>query len=626
MAELVADAIVGRLREWGIHRMFGYAGDGIDPLLAALGRAGGDPEYVGARHEEGAALMATGHAKFTGGVGCCIATHGPGAIHLLNGLYDAKLDGKPVVALVGQQHRSALGSTYQQEIDTSTLFRDVCGAYLATVSVAEQVPLVIDRAVRTALAQRAPTAVILPHDVQRLEMPETPPHGHGMVTSSIGLTPGVIGADRNALADAASLLAAGKRVAILVGQGGAGAAEEVMAVAERLGAGVATSLLGKPVVDDTSPIVCGCIGHLGTDAAQRLMGECDTLLMVGTNDPWTEYLPIPGQARAVQIDIDGRHLGMRYPTEINLVADAATALRALLPLLPERPGDEDGDVSTSSAVSTSGAASTTSGAQGGDDGSWQSQVEGWVADWNAVLEQRALDPADPLNPQLVFHELAPRLTDDALLAVDVGSVTYWYSRHLRLRGRIPAHLSSTLASMGSGLPYALAAKLAHPGRPVLALVGDGAMQMNGINELITVADRWQDWADPRLVVLVLHNRDLNEVTWEQREMEGDARFAPSQTVPSFDYAGYARLLGLAGERVDGPDQVGPVWDKALAADRPFLIEAIVDPATPLLPPNLSDEQRSNMATALDAEDSALANRARGALSTSGADLQDEGPS
>jgi pyruvate dehydrogenase (quinone) len=599
MADLVADAIVRRVREWGIHRVFGYSGDGIDPLLAALRRADGDPEYVGARHEEGASLMATGHAKYTGGVGCCVATHGPGAIHLLNGLYDAKLDGKPVVALVGQQHRSALGSTYQQEINTELLFRDVCGAYLATVTVPEQVHLVVDRAVRTALAQRAPTAVILPHDVQQLEMPASPPHGHALVTSSVGLSPGVVAPDPDALSRAAELLAAGSRVAILVGQGARGAADEVMAVAERLGAGVATSLLGKPVVDDTSPVVCGCIGHLGTDAAQRLMGECDTLLMVGTNDPWTEYLPVPGQARAVQIDIDGRHLGMRYPTEVNLVADAATALRALLPLLPG------------------------SGAEGGArGGGWRADVEKWNAEWATTLADRATAPADPLNPQLVFHELAPRLPDDALLAVDVGSVTYWYSRHLRLRGRIPAHLSSTLASMGSGLPYALAAKLAHPDRPVVALVGDGAMQMNGINELITVADRWKGWPDPRLVVLVLHNGDLNEVTWEQREMEGDPRYDTSQDVPAFDYAGYAHLLGLHGSRVEAPDQVADVWDQAFASDRPFLIEAIVDPATPLLPPNLSDDQTRNMATALAAEGSREAERAHDALQTEGASLPD----
>ena len=592
MTALVADAVIDRLRAWGIHRIFGYPGEGIDPILGALRRADGDPEYVGARHEEGAALMATGHAKYTGGVGCCLATHGPGAVHLLNGLYDAKLDGRPVVALVGQQHRSALGSAYQQELDTTVLFKDVCAAYLATVMVPEQVMLVVDRAVRTALAQRAPTAVILPHDVQALEMPAEPPRGHGKVVSAVGVDFGTVLPSEGGLDAAAAVLAAGERPAVLVGRGATHAVDEVLAVAERLGAGIATSLLGKPVIDEGLPHVCGCIGHLGTNAAQSLMDECDTLLMIGTNDPWTEFLPAPGQARAVQIDIDGRHVGMRYPTEVNLVGDAGPTLRQLLPRLPERSAAAVGD--------------------------WRGRIEAWVVDWWKELERRALEPGIPLNPQRVFHELAPRIPADALVAVDVGSVTYWYSRYLRLGGRIPAHLSSTLASMGSALPYGLAAKLAHPDRPVLALIGDGAMQMNGINELITVADRWQSWADPRFVVLVLRNHDLNEVTWEQRASEGDPRFDLAQDVPPFDYAGYARLLGLRGLRVEGGAVVGSAWDEALSADRPTLLEAVVDPATPLLPPKLTDEQAGNLAAGLGAEESAEADRAYEGLSDQGA--------
>jgi pyruvate dehydrogenase (quinone) len=586
VAPLLADAVVDRLRTWGVHRIFGYPGEGIDPLLAALRRAGGDPEYVGARHEEDAALMATGHAKYTGGVGCCLATHGPGAIHLLNGLYDAKLDGRPVVAIVGQQHRSALGSTYQQEVDTAVLFKDAC-AYLATVTVPEQVPMVVDRAVRTALAERAPTAVIVPHDVQALEMPDEAPRRHGAMVTSVGVDLGTVLPSEGGLDDAAALLRAADRPALLVGRGAARAVPEVLAIADRLGAGIATSLLGKPVLDEDLPHVCGCIGHLGTDAAQNLMDGCDTLLMVGTNDPWTEFLPAPGQARAVQIDIDGRHVGMRYPTEVNLVGDAGPTLARLT----ERLGPGDGGANTT----------------------WRHQVERWVEDWHRELERRALEPGVPLNPQLVFHELAPRVSDDALVAVDVGSVTYWYSRYLRLHGRIAAHLSSTLASMGSALPYGLAAKLEHPDRPVLALVGDGAMQMNGINELITVADRWRTWADPRFVVLVLRNDDLNEVTWEQRESEGDPRFDTAQDVPAFDYAGYARLLGLRGLHMEGAAVVGSVWDEALAADRPVLVEAVVDPATPLTPPKLTDDQIGNLAAGLGAEESAEADRAYAGL-------------
>jgi len=581
MGDLVADALVQRLQAWGIDRVFGFAGDGIDPLLAALSRADG-PEYVGARHEEGAALMAVGHAKFTGSIGCCVATHGPGAIHLVNGLYDAKLDSRPVVALVGQQHRSALGTTYQQEIDTASLLKDVCSAYTATVTVPEQLLVVVDRAIRTALARRAPTAVILPHDVQQLEMPEVRPHRHAVVASSVGFTPPHVVPRDEVLRQAADLLDAGERVALLVGQGAAAGADQVREVARRLGAGIATSLLGKPVIDELTPGLCGCIGHLGSTAAQRLMEECDTLLMIGTNDPWTEYLPVPGQARAVQIDIDGSRVGLRYPTEVNLVGDTAETLDRLLPLLAAR-----------------------------EPTSWRNRVDAWIADWRGELDRRAhLRMDGGANPQRFLHELSPLLPDDAMVALDVGSVTYWYSRHLNLRGTVQAHLSSTLASMGSALPYALAAKLAHPDRLVVALLGDGAMLMNGINELVTVAQRWRDWPDPRLPVLVLRNDDLNEVTWEQREMEGDARFAPSQDVPPFDYAGYGRLLGLAAIRVERDGEVAPAWHLALEADRPMIIEAVVDPATPLLPPTLGDEQLRHLRDALEAERSQTAERAR----------------
>jgi pyruvate dehydrogenase (quinone) len=569
---LVADELVRRLRQWGIQRIFGYSGDGIDPILGALRRAGNDPEFVAARHEENAAFMACGHAKYTGGVGCCIATHGPGAIHLLNGLYDAKLDKRPVVALIAQQHRSALGSTYQQEIDAQTLFKDVCAEYLQTVMVPEQLRLVVDRAVRTAVATRSPTGIIIPHDTQQLDMPGELPHEHGVIPSAVGLHPPRVLASEAGLEEAAAVLNAGRRVAILVGQGAAQAADEVVAVADLLGAGVAKALLGKAVLPDDLPFVTGAVGHLGTTASHELMTGCDTLLMVGTNEPFTEFLPEPGQARGVQIDLDGRNLGHRYPTEVNLVGDAAETLRTLLPRLRRQ-----------------------------EDRSWRERIEASVEQWWTTLERRARAEADPLNPQLLFHELSARLPEDAWLAVDVGSVTYWYARHIRMRGRMMAHLSSTLASMGSALPYALAAKLARPDGLVVALAGDGAMLMNGINELVTVAQRWRTWADPRLPVLVLSNGDLNEVTWEMREMEGDPRFAASQDVPSFPYARYAELLGLGGIRLDRPEDVGPAWDKALSADRPVLIEAIVDPAVPLVPPALKPEQAEKMSAGLAQE-------------------------
>ncbi|MGN9908435.1 thiamine pyrophosphate-requiring protein [Phytohabitans sp. LJ34] len=580
MAErTVSDVLVERLRAWEVDRVFGYSGDGIDGVLGAMRRAG-KPVFVQARHEETAAFMAVGHAKYTGGVGVCLSTQGPGAVHLLNGLYDAKLDSKPVVAIVGQQVSTVLGSAYQQEIDLVRLFGDVCAQFVQAAHTAEQVPMLVDRAFRTALATRSPTCVVLPHDVQTRPAPEPARHEHGVVTTSAGVRPARVVPRDSDVRAAADLLASGERVAILAGQGAYGAAEGLVELADRLGAGVAASLLGKPVLDERLPFHTGVMGHLGTTASARLMRECDTLLLVGTNDPWTEFYPAPGQARAVQIDIDGRRLGVRYPVEVPLLGDAAETVAALLAVVGRR-----------------------------DRRAWRERVETWVREWDAIATGRAEAPADPVNPQGLVRALNGRLPGDAMVAVDVGSVTYWYARHLRLPPGVPAHLSSTLASMGSALPYGLAAKLAYPDRPVVALAGDGAMQMNGLAELITVAARWREWADPRFAVCVLNNGDLAEVSWEQRETEGEPRFHASQHLPDVPYARWAELLGLRGVRVTSPDEVEAAWDEALTADRPFVIDAVVDPAVPLLPPLQPYEKIEPMYTGLAAEDTPLARRA-----------------
>lgn len=554
---LVADLVVARLRAWGVRRVFGYSGDGINSLLGAFRRAG-EPAFVQARHEENAALMAVGHAKYAGGVGVVTSTQGPGAVHLLNGLYDARLDHVPVVAVVGQQETTVLGSQYQQEIDLAALFGDVAAQFVQTVLAPEQAAMVVDRAFRTALATRSPCVVVLPHDVQQEPAPEPDdgvPHEHGVVPTAVEWRRPLVVPYDDDLRAAAEVLDAGERVALLVGQGARGAEEQVRAVAERLGAGVTTSLLGKPWYDERLPHSCGVMGHLGTTASGWLMDSCDTLLVVGSNDPWTEFYPAPGQARAVQVDLDGRHLGNRYPVEVGLAGDAAETLTRLLPLLRER-----------------------------EPSTWTAEVEAQVTRWHDLAEERATVPARPLNPELVVRRLSAHLPDDARVAVDVGSVVYWYARHLRLPPGVPAHLSSTLASMGSALPYGLAAKVDRPDLPVVALSGDGAFQMNGINELVTVARAWRTWADPRFVVLVLVNGDLAEVSWEQREMEGDPRWPDSQDLPDFPCAAYADLLGLRGLRVDDPADVDRVWAEALAADRPVVIEARVDPDVPLLPP------------------------------------------
>jgi pyruvate dehydrogenase (quinone) len=569
MAETVADRLLTRLREWGVEQVFGYPGDGINGIVAAFGAAGDEPRFVQARHEEMAAFQAVGYAKFSGRPGVCLATSGPGAIHLLNGLYDAKLDHVPVVAIVGQTARAAMGGHYQQEVDLQALFKDVASEYLVEVNVPEQLPNAVDRAFRTALARRAPTALIIPADVQELDY-SAPEHVFRQVPSGPPDTPSsVVVPAEDELARAAAVVNAGEKVAILVGQGARGAADEVMQVAETTGAGVAKALLGKDVLSDDLPYVTGSIGLLGTRASYELMRDCDTLLIVGSSFPYTQFLPDFGQARAVQIDLDGRMAGMRYPTEVNLVGDAGATLRALIPLL--RPVT---------------------------DRSWRARVEQSVADWWSTVERQAMVDAQPVNPMRIVHELSLRIPDDAIVTADSGSSTNWYARLLRMRGRMRGSLSGTLATMGAGVPYAIGAKFAHPDRPVVALVGDGAMQMNGLAELMTIT-RYQDrWADRRLVVCVFHNNDLNQVTWELRAMGGAPKFEESQTLPDIDYAAAARGFGVLGINVSSPDELGDAWDRALTADEPVLLDIRCDPEVPPIPPHATFEQLKESTEAL----------------------------
>jgi pyruvate dehydrogenase (quinone) len=571
MSQTVADYLLERLATWGVKRIYGYPGDGINGIMGAFSRSsdGQRPEFIQARHEEMAAFMACSHAKFTGEVGVCMATSGPGAIHLLNGLYDAKLDHHPVVAIFGQQARAGLGGNYQQEVDLTTLFKDVAHEYVQIAMEPAQVRHLVDRAFRIALAERTVTAIIIPNDVQESPAVEQPPHKHGTVHSGPGYRmPRILPRDED-LDRAAEVLNSGKRVAMLVGQGALHASDEVAATAEALGAGVAKALLGKAVLPDDLPYVTGSIGLLGTKPSWTLMMECDTLLMVGSSFPYSEFLPEEGDARGVQIDIDGKMLGIRYPMEVNLVGDSAETLRALLPRLEHK-----------------------------QDRSWRERLEGEIKEWWNLMDHRAHLSAQPINPQLVFHELSKRLPDGAIITSDSGSAANWYARDIKLRKGMMGSLSGTLATMGPGVPYAIAAKFAHPTRPVFALVGDGAMQMNGINELITIAKYHERWADQRLIILVLNNRDLNQVTWEQRAMSGDPKFEGSQDLPDFPYAQYAEMLGLKGIRVEDADRVAEAWDEALASDRPVVYEAVTDPEVPPLPPHITLEQAKALTSAL----------------------------
>jgi pyruvate dehydrogenase (quinone) len=564
-----ADFILDRLRQWGIHRIFGYPGDGINAFLGAFDRADGDPELIQPRHEEMGAFMATAHAKFTGGIGCCIATSGGGAIHLLNGLYDAKLDHQPVVAVVGQQKRVSLGAAFQQEIDANTLFKDVGADFIQTVMMPAQARHIVDRACKVALTNRTVAVIIVPEDVGESEAVTSPPREHGATYSSVGWSQPRVLPNTEELRRAADILNEGTKVAMLVGQGAAKASDEVVEVAELLGAGVAKTSLGRAVLPDDLPYVTGPIGLLGSTASHHMMMNADTLLMIGSSFPYAEWLPKEGQCKGVEIDIDGKYIGIRYPMDAHVVGDSKETLKELIPLLKRK-----------------------------EDRSWRKEIEAEVAEWWRVLDDRAHDKADPLNPELVAHELSQRLPDGAIITTDAGSAANWWARHLRMRPGMEASLAGNLATMGPGTPYAISAKLAHPDRPVIAMVGDGVFQMNGLAEMITVKRYLDRLSGSPLVFCVFNNQDLNQVTWEQRAMAGDPKFPGSQSIPDAPYAEWARLLGLEGIRCDDPKKIGEAWDKALSAGKPCVLEVVVDREIPPIPPHIKKMQAKKVAKAM----------------------------
>jgi pyruvate dehydrogenase (quinone) len=568
MSQTVGDFFWQRLHDWGVHTVFGYPGDGINGLIGALGRTNGQFKFVQVRHEEMAAFMASAYAKFTGEVGVCMATSGPGASHLITGLYDARMDHMPVLAIAGQQARTAIGGHYQQEVDLPSMFKDVAGEFVCQASAPAQVRHMVDRAMRIAKGRHRVTALVFPNDLQEAAYSE-PPRAHGTVHSGVGYSQPSVVPHESDLRRAAEILNAGKKVAILVGAGALHATDEVIAIADKLGAGAAKALLGKAVLPDDLPWVTGSIGLLGTKPSWDMMSNCDTLLMIGSGFPYSEFLPKEGQARGVQIDIDPGMLSLRYPMEINLNGDSRETLKALLPLLePKR------------------------------DRAWRTEIEKNVAEWWKLLEARAMVSANPVNPQRVVWELSPRVPERAIITSDSGSCANWYARDLKIRRGMMCSLSGGLASMGAAVPYAIAAKFAHPDRPVIALVGDGAMQMNNMAELITVSKYWREWSNPKWVVCVFNNQDLNQVTWEQRVMEGDPKFNASQQIPDVPYHRFAELIGLRGIFVDHPDHLAAAWEEALAADRPVVLEVKTDPEVPPLPPHITLKQAKNFAAAL----------------------------
>lgn len=572
MSENVSDFVIRRLLDWNVRRVYGYPGDGINPLLASLNRNESQIDFVQVRHEVMASFMACAHAKFSGEVGVCMATAGPGAIQLLNGLYDAKLDNQPVVAIIGQQARTILGSNYLQDVDLISLFKDVAHEYVNVATVPSQVRHLLDRSIRIALSERTVTCLILPHDVQSMEF-EEPSHEHGNTFSGFGYSPPRVVPQEIDLSRAADVLNSGKKVAMLVGAGALHATEEVMALAERLGAGVAKALLGKAAVPDDVPYVTGSIGMLGTEATQKMMESCDTLLIVGSNFPYAEFLPKEGQAKAVQIDLNGSNLSLRYPMDVCLQGDAKATIEALLPLIVTK-----------------------------QDLTWRNEIEKNTREWWQVVESRAYAEADPVNPQLVFWNLSEMLPEKSILSADSGTATVWFARDIKIRKGMMASASGGLASMGCALPYSIAAKFAYSDRPAFAFVGDGAMQMGGNAELLTVAKYYREWIDPRLIVVVLNNRDLNFVTWEMRVQEGDPKFEASQDIPEFSYANYADSIGLRGITILKPEDIRPALNAAIVANCPVVLDVHCDPNVAPLPPKFSFEHAKNLNQALMKED------------------------
>ena len=557
------DFLIERMTQWGVQRIYGYPGDGIGGITTALRKAGDKPRFIQARHEELAAFMATAHAKFSGEVGVCLATSGPGAIHLLNGLYDAKMDHQPVVAIVGQAATTAIGSQYQQEVNLQALFADVCSEYCVTVASPAALRHCVDRAFRIALDQRSPTCLIIPKDVQEEPAVPHPPHAHDHALSGIGWPVPYMVPQPPELQAAARVLNEGRKVAMLVGAGALNATDELIAIADLLGATISKSWLGKAAVPDDVPFCLNSIGLLGTKPSWDAMMACDTLLVVGCSFPYAEFYPKEGQAKAVQIDHDGRMLSLRYPMDVNLKGDAKQTLQALIPLIDRKA-----------------------------DRSWQERLADEMKAWWKTCEAQAkvAVPAGMVNPELVFWELGKRLPDRCIISADAGTTANWFARELPIRRGMMASGSGNLATMGAAVPYALGAKFCHPDRVCIATTGDGAMQMNGLNVLITVGKYWKEWSNPKWICLVLNNRDLNQVTWEQRVMAGDVRYVASQELPDFPYASYAQSIGLHGIRVVDPAKMGDAWDQALASDRPVVLEAVSDPDTPTLPPHITIEQ------------------------------------
>ncbi|MEA9987037.1 thiamine pyrophosphate-dependent enzyme [Subtercola sp. RTI3] len=567
----VSDFVIQRVTEWGVTRVFGFPGDGAGAFDGALGKAekeGTGLEYIRPTHEEICGLMATAHAKFTGETGVCIATSSPGAFHLLNGLYDAQMDNQPVVAIVGQQGLNALGTFTMQESNLERVFADVA-VYVQTIVSPEQAQAVVDTAFRTARLRLGPAVIVIPHDVQAMKMVEPSPANWVSRSSAVGASTAITPPESE-IVKMAGIINAGQKVTFLVGHGATGATAEVLEAARLAGAGIITALRGKQVVPSDVPHHTQQLGLLGSLPSLKQMKHCDTLVLLGTNYPYGQFLPESGQARAVQVDLKPEQMGLRYPTELNVWGDVKATLEALIPHL---------DAKT--------------------DLSWQNGIADEMVSWEKEMAaQAALEYSDGVNPRRVIHELNKRLPPRAIVTADAGTTADWYGHHIRLRDGMLGDMSGRLATMLAAMPYAVAAKFAYPDRTVVCTIGDGAFQMLGMNELITVKKYLSRWSNPQLVIVVMHNDDLGQVSWEMRTEDGNPVWRTAQDVESVDYAGWAELLGFEAVRVRADDEVEAALDRAFAHRGVTLIDAYCSKNVPPLPAHITAEFAKNTALAL----------------------------
>lgn len=560
-ATTAGDALVEKLIDWGVEVVFGIPGDGINGIMEALRTRQDRIRFLQVRHEEAAAFMACGYAKWTGKLGVCLATSGPGGIHLLNGLYDAKLDRAPVLAITGLQYHDLVSTFTQQDVELDKLFVDMC-AYNARVMGPAHVENVVELACRTALAYRGVSHVTIPVDTQSMpvksaprSMRNKPGHVSDLMAESAHAP------TEDQLSAAAAILNAGQKVCIMAGQGALRAGPELAAVAERLAAPVATALLGRGALPDEHPHATGGVGLIGTRPSQDAIEGCDTFLIVGSTMPYIEYYPKPGQARAVQVDRDPQRIGLRYPVEAALVGDSARTLRALLPLLAQKA-----------------------------DRSFLEQAQKGMEAWRDLMEERGTRRDTPMKPQVVPHELSRLLAPDAIVATDSGTITGWTARHVTMRPGMMFSCSGTLASMACGLPYAMAAKVAYPDRQVVAVVGDGGMTML-MGELATCAKYGLD-----VKIVVLKNNSLGQIKWEQMVFLGNPEYGCD--LQDIDFAGVARACGAVGLTVDDPARCADVLRQALATPGPVVVDCVVDPHEPPMPPKITVDQAAKMAESL----------------------------